>query len=168
MTIDEVRRAIEVGIEVAREFASSGVALIGIGEMGIANSTSAAAVISAVTGIPPARLAGRGTGLDDAGWKHKIDVVERAIALHRNVFGDGLGVLAAVGGYEIAAMAGCASVARPRTSRSSSMALSQRRPRRLRIRFRPDSSSICFSVIAPPKEGIAKRSKAFARDQSWI
>ena len=106
MTRDETRRAIEVGIEVARDFASSGVTLIGIGEMGIANSTSAAAVISAVTGIPPARLAGRGTGLDDAGWKHKIEVIERALALHREAFGDGLEILAAVGGFEIAAMAG--------------------------------------------------------------
>jgi nicotinate-nucleotide--dimethylbenzimidazole phosphoribosyltransferase len=106
MTREETRRAIEVGIEVAREFASSGVTLIGIGEMGIANSTSAAAVISAVTGIPPSRLAGRGTGLDDAGWQHKIEVIERGLALHREAFGDGLEILAAVGGFEIAAMAG--------------------------------------------------------------
>lgn len=106
MTREEARRAIEVGIEIAREFAASGVTLIGIGEMGIANSTSAAAVISAVTGIPPERLAGRGTGLDDVGWRHKIDVIERALALHRNAFGDGLETLAAVGGFEIAAMAG--------------------------------------------------------------
>ncbi len=106
MTREETRRAIEVGIEVAREFASSGVMLIGIGEMGIANSTSAAAVLSAVTGIPPARLAGRGTGIDDAGWKHKIDVIERALALHRAALSDGLEILAAVGGFEIAAMTG--------------------------------------------------------------
>ncbi len=106
MTRDEALRAIEVGIEIAREFAASGVTLIGVGEMGIANSTSAAAVISAATGIPPARLAGRGTGLDDAGWKHKVDVIERALALHREAFGDGIETLAAVGGFEIAAMAG--------------------------------------------------------------
>ena len=106
MTSDEARRAIEIGIAIAREFAASGVALIGIGEMGIANSTSAAAVISAATGIPPARLAGRGTGLDDTGWKHKIEVIERALALHRKAFGDGIEILTAVGGFEIAAMAG--------------------------------------------------------------
>jgi nicotinate-nucleotide--dimethylbenzimidazole phosphoribosyltransferase len=106
MTRDETLRAIEVGIEIAREFAASGEALIGIGEMGIANSTSAAAVISAATGIPPVRLAGRGTGLDDVGWKHKVDVIERALTLHRGAFGDGLEILGAVGGFEIAAMAG--------------------------------------------------------------
>jgi nicotinate-nucleotide--dimethylbenzimidazole phosphoribosyltransferase len=106
MTRDETRRAIEVGIEVAREFAASGATLVGIGEMGIANSTSAAAVISAATGIPPARLAGRGTGLDEAGWKRKVGVIERGLALHRDTFGDALEILAAVGGFEIAAMAG--------------------------------------------------------------
>ena len=106
MTRDEARRAIEVGIEIAREFAAADVTLIGVGEMGIANSTSAAAVISAVTGIPPARLAGRGTGLDDAGWRHKVEIIERALVLHRDAFDEGLKTLAAVGGFEIAAMAG--------------------------------------------------------------
>jgi len=106
MTRDLARGALEVGIEVARDFAASGVALIGIGEMGIANSTSATAVISAATGIAPGQLAGRGTGLDDAGLRHKIDVIERGLALHRDLMHDGLGILAAVGGFEIAAMAG--------------------------------------------------------------
>jgi len=106
MTRDEALRAIEVGIDLAREFAASGVTLIGIGEMGIANSTSAAAVMSAVSGISPARLTGRGTGLDDAGVAHKIDVIERALAHHREVRGDGLAILGALGGFEIAAMAG--------------------------------------------------------------
>jgi nicotinate-nucleotide--dimethylbenzimidazole phosphoribosyltransferase len=106
MTGDEARRAIEVGIEIAREFAVAGVTLIGIGEMGIANSTSAAAVISAATGIPPVRLAGRGTGIDGTGWKHKVDVIERALELHRHEMNGGLEILAAVGGFEIAAMAG--------------------------------------------------------------
>jgi nicotinate-nucleotide--dimethylbenzimidazole phosphoribosyltransferase len=106
MTDDEVRRALEVGIAVARDFADAGVALIGIGEMGIANSTSAAAVISGATGIAPARLAGRGTGIDDAGLRHKIEVIERVLMMHRDAMHDGLGILATVGGFEIAAMAG--------------------------------------------------------------
>lgn len=106
MTRDEARRALEVGIDVAREFAASGVTLIGIGEMGIANSTSAAAVMSMLSGLPPARLAGRGTGLDDAGVAHKIAVIERALARHREACGDGVATIAALGGFEIAAMAG--------------------------------------------------------------
>jgi nicotinate-nucleotide--dimethylbenzimidazole phosphoribosyltransferase len=106
MTPYELERALEVGIEIAREFANTGVTLIGIGEMGIANSTSATAVISAATGITPVQLAGRGTGLDDAGLRHKIDVIEVALDLHRDAMRDGLEILAAVGGFEIAAMAG--------------------------------------------------------------
>ena len=108
MTRDEARRALEVGIEVAREAAAAGVTLIGIGEMGIANSTPAAAILSAVTGVAPARIAGRGTGLDDRGLARKIEVIERALAIHRNSLDDGLGLLAALGGFEIAAMAGVA------------------------------------------------------------
>ena len=106
MTPEDAQRAVKIGIEVARQFAARGVTLIGIGEMGIANSTSATAVISAVTGISPAQLAGRGTGLDDTGLRHKIDIIERALMLHRDSMRDGVGILAAVGGFEIAAMAG--------------------------------------------------------------
>jgi nicotinate-nucleotide--dimethylbenzimidazole phosphoribosyltransferase len=106
MTRDEAQRAIETGIQIARDLSSSGATLIGIGEMGIANSTSATAVLSAATGIPPERLAGRGTGIDDAGLKHKVDVIQLALERHRVVLSDGVGILAAVGGFEIAAMTG--------------------------------------------------------------
>jgi nicotinate-nucleotide--dimethylbenzimidazole phosphoribosyltransferase len=106
MTREQAVRALELGIEIARELAESGVTLVGIGEMGIANSTSAAAVISAATGIPPARVAGRGTGIDAAALQRKIEVIERVIERHRVSFADGLGILGAVGGFEIAAMAG--------------------------------------------------------------
>src|SRR5579864_460462 len=65
MSLAEVRAALEVGVEVARDAVASGAALIGIGDMGIANSTSAAALLAAFTGLRPARLAGRGAGVDD-------------------------------------------------------------------------------------------------------
>jgi nicotinate-nucleotide--dimethylbenzimidazole phosphoribosyltransferase len=106
MTIAQARQAIEIGIETARETAASGTTLLGIGEMGIANSTPAAAILSAVTGIEPARLAGRGTGVDDHALGRKIEVIEAALRLHSDSLGDGLSMLAAVGGFEIAAMAG--------------------------------------------------------------
>lgn len=106
MSAELARRAIEIGIEVARELADSGVTLIGIGEMGIANSTSAAALLSGITGISPGHLAGRGTGLDDAGLRHKVAVIGRALELHRESLRDGLSMLAALGGFEIAAMTG--------------------------------------------------------------
>jgi len=106
MTLAQARQAIAVGIETAREAASSGTTMLGIGEMGIANSTPAAAILAAATGIEPARLAGRGTGVDDRTLVRKIEVIEAALRLHRESLGDGLSMLAAVGGLEIAAMAG--------------------------------------------------------------
>ena len=106
MNAREVLRALAAGIEIARQIAASGATLIGIGEMGIANSTSAAAILCATTGLAPAELAGRGTGLDDAGVRHKIGVLERALARHRDALTSGEAILASVGGFEIAAMAG--------------------------------------------------------------
>lgn len=106
MSLKEVTSAFEVGIETAQEAVARGATLLGIGEMGIGNSTSAATVLGGLTGIPARRLVGRGTGLDDAGWERKISVVETALQLHQGCFGDGLQTLAAVGGFEIAAMAG--------------------------------------------------------------
>ncbi len=106
MSAAESVRAIEAGIEVARGAARSGATMLGIGEMGIANSTSAAALLSAATGVPPDRIAGRGTGLDDARLRHKVEVINSALALHRQVLRDPLARLAALGGFEIAAMVG--------------------------------------------------------------
>src|SRR5271167_3261400 len=96
MTPGETTRAIEVGIEIARELAADGATMIGIGEMGIANSTPAAALLSALASIPPDSIVGRGTGLDDAGVSHKSDVVARALELHRAALGAGESMLAAI------------------------------------------------------------------------
>jgi nicotinate-nucleotide--dimethylbenzimidazole phosphoribosyltransferase len=106
MTPDETSRALEIGIEVARELLNGGVTMLGIGEMGIANSTSAAALLSALTAIAPDLMVGRGTGLDDFGVRHKSDVVARALEIHRAAMATGESMLAALGGFEIAAMAG--------------------------------------------------------------
>ncbi|HZP44517.1 MAG TPA: nicotinate-nucleotide--dimethylbenzimidazole phosphoribosyltransferase [Candidatus Binataceae bacterium] len=102
----EARAALAVGIEQAEEAARRGVTLLGIGEMGIGNSTAAAALLAALTGIAPARLIGRGTGIDDAGLVRKVNAVEAALGRHREHLGNPLGALAAVGGLELAAMAG--------------------------------------------------------------
>ena len=106
MSVAQARAALEVGVEIARGAIASGATLIGIGEMGIANSTSAAALLAAFTRISPARLAGHGTGVDDAGMRRKVAVIERALKLHRAALKDPLAALAALGGFEIAAMAG--------------------------------------------------------------
>lgn len=106
MTPADAQRAVEIGIEIARKLAGGGVTLIGIGEMGIANSTPAAAILSAITGIAPDAIVGRGTGLDDAGVRRKTQVVARSLVLHREALATGASMLAAIGGFEIAAMAG--------------------------------------------------------------
>jgi len=103
MTAEQAAQAVAVGREMA---ARGGYDIVGTGEMGIGNTTAAAAVVSALTGRDAAEVVGRGTGIDDARWRHKVDVVRRALARHAPAATDPLGVLSAVGGFEIAAIAG--------------------------------------------------------------
>jgi nicotinate-nucleotide--dimethylbenzimidazole phosphoribosyltransferase len=95
-----------VGIDAADAVAAAGATLIGIGEMGIGNSTAATALLAATTGIPPARLVGRGTGIDDAGMARKLAAIESGLRLHQAHLSGGIELMAALGGLEIAAMAG--------------------------------------------------------------
>ena len=97
----EAQRAIEVGMAHSEDGD-----ILGAGEMGIGNSTAAAALLCAFTGIEPVEAAGRGTGLDNAGVARKAGVIARALALHRPEHMDALETLAALGGFEIAAIAG--------------------------------------------------------------
>jgi len=99
------RAEAEQAMEVGRQHANVG-EVLGAGEMGIGNSTSAAALLCAFTGADPSDAAGRGTGLDDAGVTHKAEVVRRGLVLHRPERMDAIGRLAALGGFEIAAIAG--------------------------------------------------------------
>jgi len=88
--------------------------IVGLGEMGIGNTTSATAIISTVTGIHPAQLAGRGTGVDNHGLKHKIEVIEKVLNFHRMDKTDGLTIMQKIGGFEIAGMAGAVLAAASR------------------------------------------------------
>ena len=108
MTAGEVDAALAAGADAVRRAAACGVRAIGLGEMGIANTTAAAALLSALTGAPPEETVGRGTGVDDDGLRRKREVVARALALHAGALGDPRAALAAVGGLEIAAIAGAA------------------------------------------------------------
>lgn len=102
----EAEAAVQLGISLAHQAADAGVDLLGAGEMGIGNTTSAAACLSAVAGMPGKLTAGRGTGVDDAGLARKVSAIDKAIALHRPDRDDAIGIFAAVGGLEIAAIAG--------------------------------------------------------------
>jgi len=106
MTLAEVEAACAVGVEAAEELVRRGAKLLAGGEMGIGNTTAAAALTAALTGEPARAVTGRGTGLDEAGWRRKVEVVERALARHQPDPGDPLGALAKVGGLEIAALTG--------------------------------------------------------------
>ncbi|MEW6635560.1 MAG: nicotinate-nucleotide--dimethylbenzimidazole phosphoribosyltransferase [Actinomycetota bacterium] len=107
MNREEAARAVLAGAGVAGELIEGGgVDLLVTGDMGIANTTPAACLIAAFTDSPAAEVTGRGTGIDDETLALKVRVVEEALALHRPDPGDPLGVLAALGGLEHAAIAG--------------------------------------------------------------
>ena len=106
MTLDEVRDAIGAGIECAAFAADDGVRMLATGEMGIGNTTPAAALLAAYLKIPVAEAVGPGTGLDAKGVAHKTAVIERALAENRARCTGPLETLAALGGLEIAAIAG--------------------------------------------------------------
>ena len=106
MSREQCAQAVLVGVAAAREAAERGASLLGTGEMGIGNTTAAAALTATFTGAAPEAVVGRGTGLDERGVKRKADVVRTALDGNRVAELDPLGVLAAVGGLEIAALAG--------------------------------------------------------------
>ncbi|WP_416483898.1 nicotinate-nucleotide--dimethylbenzimidazole phosphoribosyltransferase [Streptomyces sp. CL12] len=106
MSREEAKAAIEVGIETARDLVAAGNKALLTGEMGIANTTASAALISVFTGTDPAEVTGRGTGINDETLARKTEVVRRALDLHQPDPSDPIGVLAALGGFEHAAMVG--------------------------------------------------------------
>jgi nicotinate-nucleotide--dimethylbenzimidazole phosphoribosyltransferase len=106
MSRTHVVAAIESGAALAEEAWAAGADLFATGEMGIGNTTAASAITAAVTGAPPERVTGRGTGVDEATWRRKVDVVRRALAVNQPDPRDGLAVLETVGGFEIAGLVG--------------------------------------------------------------
>ncbi len=106
MSTDEALRAIFTGVDIAQDMAANNVTLIGTGDMGIGNTTASSALTAVVTGHPVEEVTGRGTGVDDAMLRHKVEVIREAIALHRPEPGNPLDALAKLGGLEIAGIAG--------------------------------------------------------------
>jgi nicotinate-nucleotide--dimethylbenzimidazole phosphoribosyltransferase len=108
MPRDLAVRAIETGIDLVADEHTRGLDTVALGDMGIGNTTAASCVVAALTGAAVEAVTGRGTGLDDAQLAHKRVVVARALAAHAPDPADPLGVLAKVGGLEIAGLAGVA------------------------------------------------------------
>ena len=106
MTEGEALAAIEAGRRIVGELDERGCDLLGVGEMGIGNTTASSAIVAALTGRPAIEVTGRGTGLDDEGVRHKAAVIDAALARHAPDPRRPLQVLTAVGGLEIAALVG--------------------------------------------------------------
>lgn len=106
LTADETRRAIAAGRSVAQDAIEAGYRALLLGDMGIGNTTSAAALTAALLGLAPAEVVGPGTGLDAEGVARKTQVVARALDRHRQALGDPQDVLARLGGLEILGMVG--------------------------------------------------------------
>jgi nicotinate-nucleotide--dimethylbenzimidazole phosphoribosyltransferase len=106
MSRAEAIAAIDVGRSVVADEVAAGTDAVAVGEMGIGNTTAASALVAAMTGRPATEVTGRGTGLDEPGVRHKVEVVAAALDRHRPDASDPLGALAAVGGLEIAALVG--------------------------------------------------------------
>jgi nicotinate-nucleotide--dimethylbenzimidazole phosphoribosyltransferase len=106
MTRDEAVRSVELGIQLVREAVAEHVFLLGAGDMGIGNTSSAAAILCALTGVAPADATGRGTGIDDATLERKIGAIEKGLDLNRPDAKDPIDVLSKVGGLEIGAITG--------------------------------------------------------------
>ncbi len=106
MSREQAVQALELGIALVEEEIARGLDIVAPGDMGIANTTPATAIAAAVTGLSPAVLVGRGTGVDDAGLARKTAAVEQALRVNRPDPRDGVDLLAKVGGFEIGTIAG--------------------------------------------------------------
>ncbi|MEV5893408.1 nicotinate-nucleotide--dimethylbenzimidazole phosphoribosyltransferase [Nonomuraea fuscirosea] len=111
MTVDQAVRALEAGILVGKELVAAGARCLITGDMGIANTTASAALISAFTGMDPAEVTGRGTGIDDETYERKVGLVRSSLRVNAvsdvsSSPSEALRALAAVGGFEHAAIAG--------------------------------------------------------------
>ncbi|MBA5850975.1 nicotinate-nucleotide--dimethylbenzimidazole phosphoribosyltransferase [Clostridium sp. cel8] len=107
MTRDEAIRAIEVGIEAVDELVKKGYDMFGTGEMGVCNTATSSAVLSALTGLAPSLVVGKGSGITDKQLEAKRKAVERSISINKPNKDDVIDVLSKVGGFDICGMCGC-------------------------------------------------------------
>ncbi|MEW5757998.1 MAG: nicotinate-nucleotide--dimethylbenzimidazole phosphoribosyltransferase [Candidatus Omnitrophota bacterium] len=106
MTKEEAIKSIECGIEIFEDELKNGIDIIGIGEMGIGNTTSASAITACFTGASVEDITGRGTGIDDRGLKNKIEIIKKALEINKPNPDDAIDVLSKVGGFEIGGLVG--------------------------------------------------------------
>jgi nicotinate-nucleotide--dimethylbenzimidazole phosphoribosyltransferase len=106
MSLEQCKQALAIGAELAEKEISAGCNVLGFGEMGIGNTSSASCLMSVLCNIPIEQCVGRGTGFDDAGLMRKAAILKQALAQHQLNDADAMQVLATFGGFEIAMMTG--------------------------------------------------------------
>lgn len=106
MTRAQAEQAIQTGMQVVHDQAAEGIDIVALGEMGIGNTTPAAAITAVITRLPVEAVTGRGTGLDEIGWAHKKKIIAKAIQVNQPDPNDALDVLIKVGGLDIAGLVG--------------------------------------------------------------
>jgi len=106
MTMDEASRAIETGVEIFEQEFIKGIDIIGTGEMGIGNTTSASAITAVFTEKPVEEVTGRGAGIDDEALRNKIKIIKKALSVNKPDASSPIDVLVKVGGFEIGGLAG--------------------------------------------------------------
>jgi nicotinate-nucleotide--dimethylbenzimidazole phosphoribosyltransferase len=106
MSRQEAIRSIEAGMELVEEELTRGIDILGTGDMGIGNTTPSSAITAALTGADVATVTGRGTGLDDEGWRRKVKVIQKVLEVNHPNPKDAIDVLSRVGGFEIGGIAG--------------------------------------------------------------
>jgi nicotinate-nucleotide--dimethylbenzimidazole phosphoribosyltransferase len=106
MTQEEALLGVRNGVALAEELSARGIGVVAVGDMGIGNTTSAAALTAALLRRDAEEVCGRGTGVDDEGLRRKVETVRRGLAVHRVDAEDALGALATFGGFEIATLVG--------------------------------------------------------------
>ena len=106
MTREQAVTSIEVGIEVVAAELAKGLDIVGTGDMGIGNTTASSAICAVMTGKPVSEVTGRGTGLTDEQLAHKVEVIQRALAVNHPDLAQPLDMLTKVGGFEIGGLVG--------------------------------------------------------------
>ncbi len=149
MSQAQMEQAMSIGCDTVNRAHHEGIELFVGGEMGIANTTSATAISCALLDTQVRQIVGPGTGLDEAGVEHKVDVIQQALVLHRQQLNEPLGVLRCLGGFEIAALAGaylrCAQLGLPVLIDGFICSVAAL----LAVRFKPDVSEwLLFSHVS--------------------
>ncbi len=106
MSREHAVKSLETGITVAQDLISAGYDIIATGDMGIGNTTSSSAIASVICGVDVESVTGYGTGIDEKGFKNKVEIIKKAISVNKPVGSDGIDVLSKIGGYEIGGIAG--------------------------------------------------------------